>query len=106
MGYQCLRSDYFNLEKGNLDDFGQGYPIRGATIQGEDIGGLTWNEIQELKTPFLMDAMSLYNRYKRFGLPHGKGWANERATVISALEIIDNEARLYDSWELDKGSSK
>ena len=83
------------------------YPIRGYKDKdGEEIGALTYYEIQELQTPFLYASLLLYNNFKTFGLPHGGGWTQERGTVIEILRILESEANLYDQYEMDKDLKK
>ena len=38
--------------------------------------------------------------FKRCGLPHGKGWFEERATVIDIINILDSESNRYDAWAM------
>lgn len=82
------------------------YPIRGYKDEdtGEEISGLTYEQIQEYKTRFLADSIKLYNNFKLFGLPHGKGWLNERGSVLEILMTLESESNLYDSWEAEKAS--
>ena len=81
------------------------YPIRGySEDDGTEIGALTYDQVQELKTPFLYMAINLYNNFKIFGLPHGKGWVEERGTVVDILRLLESEANLYDRFEIEKSS--
>ena len=63
---------------------------------------VTYDEIQELKTPFLSKALLLYNNYKLFGLPHGKGYIKERQTILDVIRIIEDENNSFDIWEIEK----
>ena len=56
------------------------------------------DEIDAMETEFLMRSISLWMTFKRCGLPHGKGWFDERATVIDIINILDGESNRYDAW--------
>lgn len=53
--------------------------------------------IEHKKIPAILNdksfdrAFKLYNRWKRFGLPNGKGSRQEREVVLRVIEIIDQE---------------
>lgn len=86
-----------------MDNFGLKYPIRGIGDKGE-FSELTFDEIQELKTPFFSMAMELYHNFKLFGLPHGNGWLNERDLTLDILSILEDETNAFDAWEMKKDS--
>lgn len=79
------------------------YPIRGyEDSNGDGIGALTYDEIQELKTDFFLYAWTLYKNYKLFGLPHNQGWCNERQAVLTILRIFEEESNEQQVWEMEK----
>lgn len=91
------------------DKIGIPIPIRG--IQDETgkwhYGTLTYKQIKELNTSFLVASIGLYNDYAAFNvLPHGKGTMAERSTVIQILKILKQEDNLFQSWELEKKMKK
>jgi hypothetical protein len=51
-------------------------------------------------------AWSEWSRYKRFGLPHGRGWRAERPQWVRAIEAIDQEFELYQSEEIKRARSR
>lgn len=79
------------------------YPIRGyKEKEGDGIGALSYDEIQELKTEFFLFSWTLYKNYKLFGLPHNQGWYNERSTVIRIISILEEESNAQERWEMEK----
>jgi len=58
----------------------------------------TQAEIDVMETEFLTHSVSLWMTFKRCGLPHGKGWFDERATVIDIINILDSESNRYEAW--------
>ncbi len=56
-------------------------------------------EIDVFDTDFLRASINLWVTFKRCGLPHGKGWYEERATVIDIINLLDAESNRYDTWE-------
>ena len=81
---------------------GVAYPIRGYKDGVDEIGALTYAEIQELKTDFFYQAWLLYRNYKLFGLPHSQGWSNERPTVLDIIRIFEEESNAQQNWEMEK----
>ena len=53
------------------------------------------------------EALNLWGMWKRFGLPHGKGWLDESHRTIQLIRTVDEERNLYDSKEMEskRGSS-
>lgn len=58
------------------------------------------DEIDEMETEFLARSISLWVTFKRCGLPHGKGWFDERATVIDIINILESESNRYEAWAM------
>ena len=58
------------------------------------------DEIDAMETEFLMRSISLWVTFKRCGLPHGKGWFDERSTVIDIINILESESNRYDAWAM------
>lgn len=57
--------------------------------------------------PGLMDetflrALKLYTMWKRFGLPHGRGWLAESEGVLQMISIVDEETNLYERHRLEE----
>lgn len=55
-------------------------------------------EIDEHDTEFLRASLMLWMTYKRMGLPHDRGWYNERATVVRIINILEGESNRYERW--------
>lgn len=84
------------------------YPIRGVkTSDGWELGALTFDEIEEIKTDFFYLAYDLYVNYLTFGgTPNGMGWSGERRTVLEIIKILKSEENAFDSWEMEKRNKK
>jgi hypothetical protein len=48
--------------------------------------------------------LTLYNRFKRFGLPHGKGWAHELPWVVDLLGFLDDVYQDIQAWHLERAA--
>jgi len=48
----------------------------------------------------------LFNNYKNFGLPHGKGWLNELPWVIDFLGFMNRVYSQIEAWQLKKGGGQ
>lgn len=59
----------------------------------------TQEEINEQDTPFLHASFALHRKFKVCGLPHGRGFLNERSTVVDIISIIEGEENRYESWQ-------
>jgi len=55
-----------------------------------------------LEDRFVVSAWNAWCRWKRFGLPHGKGWMAERNAYIRAIEIIEQEQDFRVNKEQEK----
>jgi hypothetical protein len=51
-------------------------------------------EVQDYLTPDFYAAYGLWARIKRYGWPHGAGWANEPAALVELVELFDTELEL------------
>lgn len=92
----------------------EGDRIMGITYEGDLRGDdtdngeiaplrLTWDDIQNLKTPFFSRALSLYNDFVMFNvLPHGKGTLDERPTVLEAIRILKIEDDKWQNYQMEK----
>ena len=63
----------------------------------------TQREINEQDTPFLRACLQLNRRMEIMGLPHGKGWLEERSTVVQIREICEAQKNGYEHWRHTKG---
>lgn len=66
----------------------QDEPVR---VRRGDVPGL-------LEGPLFLSGLREWNRYRRFGLPHGRGYLGERRLYALVIEIFEQEynAFLYD----------
>ena len=88
-----------------MDDMlGLQYPIRGYEGEfGEEIGALSIDEVNELRTPFLSRAISLYSEWQTFGvLPHGRGTLGEPPAYLRAMAILKEEENLWQAYEMEQ----
>lgn len=50
------------------------------------------------------DYLTLFQRWKKFGLPHGRGWLDELPWVIDILYFLDGVYDSIQAWYIGKGS--
>ena len=50
--------------------------------------------------------MYLYTMWRRFGLPHGRGWLAESEGVLQLISIADEERNLYEMREHEAAREK
>lgn len=67
-------------------------------------GGLPLS-VPGMKSQDVSDYLTLYNRWKRFGLPHGKGWLHELPWVIDLLAFLDDVYSDIQSWHMHQAYS-
>lgn len=111
-GLQALKAGLLSLKKQP-----EGDRILGITYEGDLRGDdtedgevsplcLTWEDIQNLKTPFFARAMAIYNDFEVFNvLPHGKGTLDERPTVLEAIKILKAEDSKWQIYQMEKNSN-
>ncbi len=79
------------------------YPLRGIKEGSEWIlGAVTYDDIESLKTDFFYSAYELYINFEMFGNALGKGWSEERRTVLDIVKIFKCEENAFDAWEMEK----
>lgn len=108
-GLQALRAGLLSLKKQPEGDRIMGITYEGD-LRGDDTDNgeiaplrLTWDDIQNLKTPFFSRALSLYNDFVMFNvLPHGKGTLDERPTVLEAIRILKIEDDKWQNYQMEK----
>ena len=89
------------------DDVGKMNPR--FKIYSHDPIGWRWilrDDIPALFTEDLFDAIHLWKRWKRFGLPHGGGWLDEGERIIQLINIVEDEWNLYESGERESAREK
>lgn len=47
-------------------------------------------------------AMYQWAMWKRFGLPHGRGWMGESEGVLQVITVVDEEQALWERREQEK----
>ena len=62
-------------------------------------------DITSYFTAAFWESVSLWRNWKNFGLPHGAGWINERAEVVQAITIVEEERGLYEQREAEERRS-
>lgn len=45
----------------------------------------------------------IFDRFKKFGLPHGKGWIHELPWVIDFLSFMEDTYNMIECWQIRKG---
>lgn len=78
----------------------------GVLIETEHFTNPSQKEINEQDTPFLRQCWDLYTKYKMFGLPNGKTYLKEKASVIKIIEICEREQNKYHSWAMKQKDLK
>lgn len=79
------------------------YPLRGIKEGSEwTLAAVTFDDIESLKTDFFFSAYELYVNFAIFGNALGKGWADERKTVLDIVKIFKCEENAFDAWEMEK----
>ena len=56
-----------------------------------------------MRTQDVSDYLTLYNRYRVFGLPHGRGWAHELPWVLDVVQALEPTYESIKAWHLSKG---
>lgn len=49
---------------------------------------------------------TVWDRFRRFGLPNGQGWQNEREIVLRCIEIWETARLAHEKYELEKIRSR
>ncbi len=55
-----------------------------------------------LSSPLFLSGWKEWARYKRFGLPHGTGWRNEKPLVVRVIELMEQEFEAKQAAEMEK----
>ena len=55
-----------------------------------------------LTNPLFLSGWREWARYRRFGLPHGGGWRNEKPLVVRVIEVFEQEFEAKQSAEMEK----
>jgi hypothetical protein len=55
-----------------------------------------------LTNPLFLSGWREWTRYRRFGLPHGGGWRNEKPLVVRVIEVFEQEFEVKQSAEMEK----
>ena len=91
--------DVYRKEKGSV-------PILAVEINGEPVI-VTRDEVKKyVDNPEFLDALSLYNYTKLWGMPNGNGWANEPIDLLDAITALELEARALEREEIENVKRK
>jgi hypothetical protein len=55
-----------------------------------------------IEDELVQTAFGEWHRFRRFGLPHARGWAAERPVYVRIIEICEQEYDLYQAQEIGK----
>ena len=70
--------------------------------KSEGNGFIPFADIPLVFDELFYSAVNEYLAWKRFGLPHGAGWMNERALWVRAVTIVDEEHGVYESRKIEE----
>lgn len=70
----------------------------GNVVDGTDF--MTQEDINQLDTPLFQNAWQLYCNFKRYGLPHGKGYLAERQIILTLIDILDSAVNETENWQM------
>ena len=59
-----------------------------------------------INDPFFIYILGVYNYTKLWGLPNGRGWANEPVDILEGITALELEARAIEHEELDNAKHK
>jgi hypothetical protein len=59
-------------------------------------------EIKNYFTEYYYSAVSLYNRYKRFGMPFTGGWAEQPEYLIDVIDLFDSTIAAHGEYKRKK----
>lgn len=85
------------------------FPEQLFKVYWRNADGCRWiirGSIKDLYDETFHCAVSLWKRWKQFGLPHNAGWLNERPSVIEAIGIVEDERNLYESRKAEETRKK
>jgi len=85
------------------------YPEALEDYPASNADGRRWilrGKIKELFDATFYDSIYLYTMWKRFGLPHGRGWLAESEGVLQRISIVDEERNLYEVSEAEAAREK
>jgi hypothetical protein len=70
-------------------------------IAGEPVAVRRDEVSQYVEDPAFLRYYEIYHYTKLWGLPNGKGWANEPMDVLVAISALEMEAKAIEAEELD-----
>ena len=86
--------DQYRPEKGDV-------LVLAKEIDGEVIK-VTRREVKQyVDSPVFMFYLEVYNYVKLWGMPNGRGWANEPCTTMEAITALEIESRAIEREEIE-----
>jgi len=67
-------------------------------------GGIFQKDVQGMAAQDVTDYLTIFNRFKMFGLPHGRGWVHELPWVVDLLEFLSVIYEQIKAWRYDQGT--
>ena len=58
-----------------------------------------------LYEPWIIDAVRLWSRWKKFGWPYEGGWAEQPARVFDVIEAVENESIYLDNERIERAKN-
>jgi hypothetical protein len=87
--------DVYRPEKGYV-------PVLAREICGEAVV-VRRNEVRSyVENPTFLYYLEVFHYTKMWGLPNGRGWANEPINILSAISALESESREMDAEEMQK----
>lgn len=77
-------------------------PILATKIGGEGVIVRRDEVKRYVEDPVFLEALEIWHYTKLWGLPNGKGWANEPEEVLRSITAIELEQRAIESEEVEK----
>jgi hypothetical protein len=59
-------------------------------------------EVEGVHPSVYLYYLDIYENYQLFGLPHGKGWIDEKPWLITFLKYMVRRDRHVEKWQLSK----
>ena len=85
------------------------FPDQLFRVYWRNADGFRWikrGSIAEIYDDAFHTAVTLWKRWKQFGLPHGNGWLNERPLVVEVIGLVEDERNLYESRKAEETRKK
>jgi len=91
--------DKYRAEKGSV-------PVLAIKVKDENVI-VTRDEVHGyVYDPTFGFYLDCWQKTKLWGLPNGRGWANEATDIIDAITILEYESKMVEEEEIKKSQDK